>query len=119
MVNKEITKTALAAGALALVADKAVAKLDTAALDRVLEPLKTYDWGADRETLNPIDQAINATHGDAAARRMLEKGLVDALAGGLSRSAHGHGPVRRGARRASTGCGDIAHRTLRSGTHSG
>ena len=87
MASKEIAKTALAAGAVAIVAGKAVAKLDSAALDKALEPLKTYDWGADRETLNPIDQAINATHGDAAARKMLEKGLVDALAGGLSRSA--------------------------------
>jgi HEAT repeat protein len=37
--------------------------------------------------LKPIDQAIAATHGDAAARRALEKRLVDALAGSLSRSA--------------------------------
>ena len=87
MASKEIAKITLAAGAVAIVADKAVAKLDAAALDKALEPLKTYDWGADRETLNPIDQAIIATHGDAAARRMLEKGLVDALAGGISRSA--------------------------------
>lgn len=87
MASKEIAKITLAAGAVAIVADKAVAKLDSAALDKALEPLKTYDWGADRETLNPIDQAIIATHGDAAARRMLEKGLVDALAGGISRSA--------------------------------
>ena len=87
MASKEIAKITLAAGAVAIVADKAVAKLDTAAIDRVLEALKTYDWGTDRKTLDPIDQAIIATHGDAAARKMVEKGLVDALAGGLSRSA--------------------------------
>jgi len=56
-------------------------------VDSAFNTLKTYDWGADRAALNPIDQAIIATHGDAAARKTLEKRLVDALAGGLSRSA--------------------------------
>ena len=37
--------------------------------------------------MNPIDQAIIASQGDAAARKALEKRLVDALAGGISRSA--------------------------------
>jgi hypothetical protein len=73
----------LAAGA----ATVAVAQADSAALDKALETLKTYDWGADREALKPIDQAIVATHDDAAARKALEKSLVDALAGGISRSA--------------------------------
>jgi HEAT repeat protein len=73
----------LAAGA----ATVAVAQTDSAALDKALETLKTYDWGADREALKPIDQAIIATHGDAAARKALEKSLVDALASGISRSA--------------------------------
>ena len=49
--------------------------------------LKTYDWGVDIAALKPIDQAILATHGDAAARAVLEKGLVDALDEGISRSA--------------------------------
>ncbi len=73
----------LAAGA----ATVAVAQTDSAALDKALETLKTYDWGADREALKPIDQAIVATHDDAAARKALEKSLVDVLAGGISRSA--------------------------------
>jgi hypothetical protein len=73
----------LAAGA----ATVAVAQTDSAALDKALETLKTYDWGADRESLKPIDQAIIDTHDDAAARKALEKSLVDALAGGISRSA--------------------------------
>ena len=73
----------LAAGA----ATAAVAQTDSAALDKTLETLKTYDWGADREALKPIDQAIVATHDDTAARKALEKSLVDALAGGISRSA--------------------------------
>ena len=83
MNSKETTKMTLAAGA----ATVAVAQTDSAALDKTLETLKTYDWGADREALKPIDQAIIATHNDAAARKALEKSLVDALAGGISRSA--------------------------------
>ena len=83
MTSKETTKMILAAGA----ATVAVAQTDSAALDKALETLKTYDWGADRQALKPIDQAIIATHDDAAARKALEKSLVDALAGGISRSA--------------------------------
>ena len=83
MTSKETMRMTLTAGA----ATVAVAQADSAALDKALETLKTYDWGADREALNPIDQAIIATHGDAAARKALEKSLVDVLAGGISRSA--------------------------------
>jgi HEAT repeat protein len=83
MTSKETTKMTLTAGA----ATAAVAQTDSAALDKALETLKTYDWGADRNALKPIDQAIIATHDDAAARKVLEKSLVDALAGGISRSA--------------------------------
>ncbi|MHC4227630.1 MAG: HEAT repeat domain-containing protein [Planctomycetota bacterium] len=83
MTSKETIGMTLAAGA----ATVAVAQTDSAALDKALETLKTYDWGADREALKPIDQAIIATHGDAAARKALEKSLVDALASGISRSA--------------------------------
>ncbi len=83
MTNKETIRMTLAAGA----ATVAVAQADSAALDKALGTLKTYDWGADREALKPIDQAIVATHDDAAARKALEKSLVDALAGGISRSA--------------------------------
>ena len=87
MTSKETAKITLATGVVTMVANKAVAATDTAAIDKALETLKTYDWGADRNTLNPIDEAIIATHGDAAARKLLEKGLVEALAGGISRSA--------------------------------
>jgi len=83
MTSKETTGMTLAAGAAAV----AVAQTDSTAVDKALETLKTYDWGADREALKPIDQAIIATQGDAAARKVLEKSLVDALAGGISRSA--------------------------------
>jgi len=84
MTNKETTGMTLVAGSAAA----AVAQTDSAAVDKALETFKTYDWGADREALKPIDQAIVATQGDAAARKALEKSLVDALAGGIiSRSA--------------------------------
>jgi HEAT repeat protein len=69
------------------VAAVAAAQTDSPAVDKALETLKTYDWGSDREALKPIDQAIIATQGDAAARKALEKSLVDALASGISRSA--------------------------------
>jgi len=87
MMSKESTRVTLAFGAAALAAAKAVAQTDSAAVDNAFNTLKTYDWGADRAALNPIDQAIIATHGDAAARKAMEKRLVDALAGGISRSA--------------------------------
>jgi len=83
MTSKETIKMTLVAGA----ATAAVAQADSAAVDKALETLKTYDWGADRNALKPIDQAIVAAQGDAAANKPLEKRLVDALAGGLSRSA--------------------------------
>jgi hypothetical protein len=110
------------------VAAVAAAQTDSPAVDKALETLKTYDWGSDREALKPIDQAIIATQGDAAARKALEKSLVDALASGISRSAQdyvcrklrvmGTTPVHRGPRRSSAGRGDLAHRKIRLGTHS-
>lgn len=87
MTNKETVKMSLAVGAAAMTAANAVAEADSAAVDQALTILKTYDWGADRETLNPIDRAIIATHGDTAARKALEKDLLKVLAGGISRSA--------------------------------
>jgi HEAT repeat protein len=84
MMSKETTKAAPASGAAAVAVQPAAAPLT---VDDAFTTLKTYDWGADRAALNPIDQAIIATHSDAAARQALEKRLVDALAGGLSRSA--------------------------------
>src|SRR4051812_37343044 len=48
-------------------------------LDQALESLKTYDWGQDPKVLSPIDEAIVATHGDAAKRKELEEKLAAAL----------------------------------------
>jgi HEAT repeat protein len=87
MTNKEITKMTLAVGTATIAADQAVAQMDSEAVEKAFETLKTYDWGDDPEILKAIDQAIIATHGDAAARKTLEKRLVNALTGGISRSA--------------------------------
>ncbi len=83
MTSKETTGMTLVAG----MTTAAIAQTDSAALDKALETLKTYDWGADREVLKPIDQAIIATHNDTAARKALEKSLVDVLASDIARSA--------------------------------
>ena len=52
-------------------------------LDKALEALKTYDWGQDAKVLAPIDEAIVASHGDAAKRKDLEEKLCAALKGEL------------------------------------
>ncbi|MBN1126654.1 MAG: hypothetical protein JXA82_16735 [Sedimentisphaerales bacterium] len=83
MINKNISKMTRAAGIAATTA----AEIDSAAVDKAFETLKTYDWGVDRNILNPIDQAINATQDEPAARHVLEKRLMDALTGGISRAA--------------------------------
>jgi HEAT repeat protein len=87
MMNRETTGMTLAAGVAAMATGKAAAQVDAAAVEKALETLKTYDWGDDREALKPIDRAIIAAQGDPAARQALEKGLVDVLASGISRSA--------------------------------
>jgi len=83
MTSKITTKMTLTAGA----ATVAVAQANSAEVNKALEILKTYDWGADREALKPIDRAIIATQDDATARKALEKRLVDVLSSGISRSA--------------------------------
>jgi len=89
MRHQKITRLASAAGAAVLAGGAAVAapKMDAEAVDKAFEALKTYDWGTDRNTLKPIDDAVIATRGDAAARKKLEKGLIDALQSNTSRSA--------------------------------
>jgi len=48
-------------------------------LDAAFDALKTYDWGTDRNVLKPIDDAVAASHGDAATRTGLEKNLAAVL----------------------------------------
>jgi len=88
MQDQDLKRLALAAGPAILAGTAAVAaEVDTAAVDKAFEVLKTYDWGADRNQLNPIDDAVIATGGDAAARKDLEKRLIAVLKSGVSRSA--------------------------------
>jgi|688.fasta_scaffold122487_2 hypothetical protein len=53
---------------------------DPASLDRAFAALKTFDYGGDAAALAPIDQAVVANHGDAAAQGDLERRLVAVLA---------------------------------------
>lgn len=48
-------------------------------LDQAFEALKTYDWGVDPKALSPIDEAVVAVHGEAAARQALEDRLAGVL----------------------------------------
>ena len=57
------------------------------AVDKAFADLKTYDWGADRAILKPIDDAVAASNGDAAAGKALETALVAVLAGDGTRAA--------------------------------
>jgi hypothetical protein len=80
----------LGAAATAAAADCAAgnkAAADKAALDKAFDALKTYQWGADRNLLKPIDDAVVATHGDAAACRGLESRLAAVLKTDASRAA--------------------------------
>ena len=56
-------------------------------LDKAFEALKTYDWGTDPNLIKPIDEAIVATHGDAAARKDLESRLIEVLKSEAPRAA--------------------------------
>ena len=40
-------------------------------LDKAFDALKTYDWGMEPNLVKPIEDAIVATHTDAAARKEL------------------------------------------------
>jgi hypothetical protein len=52
------------------------------------EALKKYDWGTDLAALEPIDNAAIAQPGSASVDQDLEKQLLAALNGHLSRDAH-------------------------------
>jgi len=56
-------------------------------LAKAFEALKTYDWGMDPNLIKPIDEAIVATHGDAAARKDLESRLIEVLKSDVPRAA--------------------------------
>ncbi len=55
--------------------------------EKAFEALKSHDWGSKFDALQPIDDAIIATHGDSSARSQIESQLIASLNGKLSRSA--------------------------------
>jgi HEAT repeat protein len=73
------------AAATALAADKPA--VNEAAVDKAFEALKTYDFGPERKALNPIDEAVVLTQGDAAARKKLEVRLAAVLKTDARRAA--------------------------------
>ncbi len=56
-------------------------------LEKAFEALRTFDWGTDRNALNPIDEEVVKTHGDADGRKKLEERLAAALGTELSYDA--------------------------------
>ena len=57
------------------------------AVDKAIDSLKTYDYGTDRSTLKPIDDAVVASFGKAEARKELETKLAAVLSTSASRNA--------------------------------
>lgn len=56
-------------------------------MKEAIQKLQTYNWGDDRNALNPIDEAIVASHGDANARREIELALIEVLHSDATRNA--------------------------------
>jgi HEAT repeat protein len=55
-------------------------------MKEALKKLQTYNWGDDRNALNPIDDAIVASHGDDAARKEIETALIGVLSSDATRN---------------------------------
>jgi HEAT repeat protein len=49
---------------------------DKTAVDAAFEALKAFDWGSERKSLRPLEDAVMLSHTDAAARKDLESRLV-------------------------------------------
>lgn len=56
-------------------------------LDETFDALKTYDWGVDPKVLRPLDDAVVAAHGNAAACKELEDRLLAVLKTEVPRAA--------------------------------
>lgn len=87
MQYQDAMRLAAVPAAMALGSAAMAAAVDQAAVDKAFEELKTYDWGKDRNVLKPIDEALVAVHGDAAASKALEAKLAAALKTEISRDA--------------------------------
>lgn len=59
-------------------------------LDQAFESLKKYDWGTPINEVVPIDDAVAASHKDAALRKDLEQRLLAALTSDVSNDAKGY-----------------------------
>ena len=57
----------------------AAAAPDQAAVDKAFDALKTFQWGQERKTLIPIEEAVMASPKDAAAQKALEARLAAVL----------------------------------------
>ncbi len=56
-------------------------------LDKAFEALKTYDWGAERNALDPINEAVIHCRNNTAMRKDLETRLAASLKSSISRDA--------------------------------
>jgi len=83
----ERTKRLVGLLTVALLLAAAVPAVADEALDKAFDALKSYDWGADRNILKPIDDAVVGSHGDAAAQKDLQTKLAAVLKSDASRAA--------------------------------
>ena len=77
-------RTAVSNSAPSKPSDSAKAGVEPTALDKAFEALATYDYGAGRAALVPIDDAVVAALRDGAAARKLERRLANVLKSGAS-----------------------------------
>ncbi|MGH7193729.1 MAG: HEAT repeat domain-containing protein [Candidatus Saccharimonadales bacterium] len=56
-------------------------------LDQAFESLKEFDWGTPLSTVSGIEDAVVASHADAALRQDVERRLIAALSTDISRDA--------------------------------
>ena len=82
-----VQKASVSAAAGATASASAKPAVDEAAVDKAFEALKTYDYGANRAALMPLDEAIVACLGDPDARKQLEARLAGVLKADVPRLA--------------------------------
>ena len=66
---------------------KSTGLAESEGVKRAFEALKTFDWGADRKLLVPLEEAVVASLDDAEARAALEARLVAVLEADAPRAA--------------------------------
>ncbi len=73
--------SALAAAGVVLNSTVAKAAPDQAAVEKAIDNLKTFDFGADRNIVDPIAEAVVANYGNAEANKQLAASLVGVVKG--------------------------------------